>query len=50
LPSRAKTLFTLLHSPVGSTCPGEQVPTFGAHRSCYEKTTRDSTQESYLEG
>jgi hypothetical protein len=30
-------LFTLLHSPIGSTCSGEQVPTFGAHRSCYEK-------------
>jgi hypothetical protein len=25
------------HSPVGSSCSGEQVPTFGAHRSCYEK-------------
>jgi hypothetical protein len=24
----------------------EQVPTFGAHHSCYEKTTRDGTQES----
>jgi hypothetical protein len=22
---------------VGSTCPERQVPTFGAHRSCYEK-------------
>jgi hypothetical protein len=28
LPSRAKTLFTLLHSPVGSACTGEQVPTY----------------------
>jgi hypothetical protein len=37
LSSRAKTLFALLHSPVGSTCTSEQVPTFGAHRSCYEK-------------
>jgi transposase InsO family protein len=27
LPSRAKTLFALLHSPVGSACTGEQVPT-----------------------
>ena len=27
-------------------CLGEQVPTFGAHRSCYEKTPRDGTQES----
>jgi hypothetical protein len=34
------------HSPVGSTCPREQVSTFGAHRSCYEQTTRDGTQES----
>ncbi len=34
------------HSPVGSSCSGEQVPTFGAYRSCYEKTTRDGTQES----
>jgi hypothetical protein len=25
------------YSPVGSPCSGEQVPTFGAHRSCYEK-------------
>jgi hypothetical protein len=25
------------HSPVGSSCSGEQVPTFGAHRSCYKK-------------
>jgi hypothetical protein len=37
LPTRAKTLFALLHFPVGSTCASEQVPTFGAHRSCYEK-------------
>jgi hypothetical protein len=37
LPSHAKTLFTLPHSPIGSTCTGEQVPTFGTHRSCYEK-------------
>jgi hypothetical protein len=27
LPSRAKTLSTSLHTPVGSTCTGEQVPT-----------------------
>jgi hypothetical protein len=25
------------HFLIGSTCPGEQVPTFGVHRSCYEK-------------
>jgi hypothetical protein len=25
------------HFLVGSTCLGEKVPTFGAHRSCYEK-------------
>jgi hypothetical protein len=37
LPSHARTLFTSLHTPVGSPCTGEQVPTFGAHRSCYEK-------------
>jgi hypothetical protein len=30
--------------PVGSPCNREQVPTFGAHRSCDEKNTRDGTQ------
>jgi hypothetical protein len=34
------------HSPVGSTCPGEQVPTFGAHRSCYKKTTVDEAAKA----
>jgi hypothetical protein len=33
LPSRAKTLFALLHSPVGSTCTGEQVPTIVYYES-----------------
>jgi hypothetical protein len=46
LPSRVKPCLRSFHSPVGSTCPGEQVPTFSAHRSCYEQTTRDGTQES----
>jgi hypothetical protein len=32
-----------LHPLVGSTCSPEPVPTFGAHRSCYEQTTRDGT-------
>jgi hypothetical protein len=36
--------------PVGSTCLEGQVPTFGAHRSCDEKTTRDGPQESNFEG
>jgi hypothetical protein len=46
LPSYARTLLTSLFTLVGSPCYWEQVPTFGAHRSCYEKTTRDGTQES----
>jgi hypothetical protein len=37
LPSHDKLCKHSFHFPVGSTCPGEQVPTFGAHRSCYEK-------------
>jgi hypothetical protein len=40
------TLLTSLFTLVGPPCDREQVPTFGAHRSCYEKTTRDGTQES----
>jgi hypothetical protein len=35
---------------VGSTCLGGKVPTFGAHRSCFEKTTRDGPQERKFEG
>jgi hypothetical protein len=34
LPSRVKPDLHSFRSPVGSTCPGEQVPTFGAHCSC----------------
>jgi hypothetical protein len=45
-PSRVKPCLHSFHSPVGSSCPGEQVLTFGADRSCYEQTTRDGTQES----
>jgi hypothetical protein len=37
LPSLVKLCKHSFYFPVGSTCPGEQVPTFGAHRSCYEK-------------
>jgi hypothetical protein len=46
LPSRVKLCLYHFYSLIGSTCPGEQVPTFGAHRSCYKQTTRDGTQES----
>jgi hypothetical protein len=35
-----------LHPPIGFTGSPEPVPTFGTHRSCYEQTTRDGTQES----
>jgi hypothetical protein len=37
LPSHDKLCKYSFRFPVGSTCPVEQVPTFGAHRSCYEK-------------
>jgi hypothetical protein len=37
LPSLDKLCKHSFHFPVGSTCLGEPVPTFGAHRSCYEK-------------
>jgi hypothetical protein len=37
LPSHDKLCKYSFHFPVGSTCLGEQVPTFGAHRLCYEK-------------
>jgi hypothetical protein len=42
-PFHSKPCLHSFHSPVGSTCLGEQVPTFGAHRSCYEQTTHDGT-------
>jgi hypothetical protein len=48
LPSRAKTLFTLLHSPVGSTCTGEQVPTFGLLNLCAVfQAARDEKVEDF---
>jgi hypothetical protein len=37
LPSLDKLCKHSSHFPVGSTGSGEQVPTFGAHHSCYEK-------------
>jgi hypothetical protein len=37
LPSRAKTLFALLHYPFGPTCTGEQVPTAVAETKLTEE-------------
>jgi hypothetical protein len=37
LPSQVKPCLHSPHFPVGSSCPGEQVPTFGAHRGAPNK-------------